>query len=219
MNQILFTNEKNLKNISFKNNKKYFIIFFIISLILFISFIAYLCFYIYNLTEKEKFAKKLVDSFDVTSLYSNNNSYSAIFTNTKTNLFSEPFVIGVIQIDKINLHYPILSYATEDSLKISPCRFAGPLPNEIGNLCIAGHNYIDNSFFAKINLLSIGDNIKIYDKNGFLLNYSITAKAEVNTSDLSYTSQNTNEKRIITLVTCNSIKDTRIIIVAENNFS
>ena len=40
----------------------------------------------------------------------------------------------ILKIDKIKLDYPILSEVSEDLLKIAPCRFAGPLPNNVGNL-------------------------------------------------------------------------------------
>ena len=31
------------------------------------------------------------------------------------------------------------------------------MPNEIGNLCIAGHNYVDYKFFSRVNELEKGD--------------------------------------------------------------
>ena len=58
-------------------------------------------------------------------------------------------------------------------LDISVCRFAGPMPNEIGNLCIAGHNYINNKLFGRLAELKIGDEITIYDLSGNSINYSI----------------------------------------------
>ena len=47
----------------------------------------------------------------------------------------------MIEIPSIDLHYPIISEISEDNLKIAPCKFYGSMPNEIGNLCIAAHNY------------------------------------------------------------------------------
>ena len=43
--------------------------------------------------------------------------------------------------------------SSDDLLDVSVCRFAGPMPNEIGNLCIAGHNYVNNNFFGTPTLL------------------------------------------------------------------
>ena len=72
-------------------------------------------------------------------------------------------VIGIIKIDSIKISYPILSKINDDLLKISPCRFYGPMPNQIGNLCIAAHNYNDNRFFSKLDKLQNNDIIYIYD--------------------------------------------------------
>ena len=123
-------------------------------------------------------------------------------------------VIGIIKIDSLKIDYPILSEVSDELLEIAPCRFAGPLPNEVGNLCIAGHNYIDNTFFAKISNLEQNDEILIYDLSGNCVRYIVSDKFEVDSSDLSCTSQDTQGKRFITLMTCNSLKGTRIIVRA-----
>ena len=88
------------------------------------------------------------------------------------------------------------------------------MPNEIGNLCIGGHNNIDNSFFGKIKQLNLGDEIKIYDLSGNYIKYKLYDKKEILNNDLSCTNQNTNGKKIITLVTCNTLKDTRVVYTA-----
>ena len=85
---------------------------------------------------------------------------------------------------------------------------------QIGNLCIAGHNYIDNTFFAKISSLEQGDQVDIYSNNGSHVSYIVADKKEVSSDDMSCTSQNTNGQRVVTLMTCNSVKQTRIIITA-----
>ena len=148
-----------------------------------------------------------------------NSSSSSIFNYNSTSgskgNSSDSFVIGIIKIDKIKLDYPILSDVSDELLKIAPCRFAGPLPNKIGNLCIAGHNYIDNTSFAQIVKLISGDTINIYGLDGKSVEYHVTEKKEVEGTDFSCTSQFTGGKRIVTLMTCNSIKQTRVIVRAE----
>ena len=148
-----------------------------------------------------------------------NSSSSSIFNYNSTSgskgNSSDSFVIGIIKIDKIKLDYPILSDVSDELLKIAPCRFAGPLPNKIGNLCIAGHNYIDNTSFAQIVKLTSGDTISIYGLDGKSVEYHVTEKKEVEGTDFSCTSQFTGGKRIVTLMTCNSIKQTRVIVRAE----
>ncbi len=150
------------------------------------------------------------DSSSSSSSIFNYNSTSGSKGNS-----SDSFVIGIIKIDKIKLDYPILSDVSDELLKIAPCRFAGPLPNKIGNLCIAGHNYIDNTSFAQIVKLTSGDTINIYGLDGKSVEYHVTEKKEVEGTDFSCTSQFTGGKRIVTLMTCNSIKQTRVIIRAE----
>lgn len=195
-------------------------LFFKIMLILAITglviFSVVLAIYIYDFLQKDKLSENLAKSFSISYLYSNNSSYSTSLNKNVNNYSnsSNPFVIGIIKIDKLKIDYPILSEVSDELLEIGPCRFAGPLPNEIGNLCIAGHNYIDNTFFAKISSLEPNDEILIYGINGDLVKYYVTEKREIESSDFSCTSQETYGKRKITLMTCNSIKQTRIIVTA-----
>ena len=133
--------KKNLK--SKKNNYK---MQFLVS-----SFIALLgCFvFLVNIIKshsQEKISKKLLNNYNLTTLYQTENSSLQSSTDV-------PFVIGIIKINKIDLNYPILSQTNDDLLKLSVCRFAGPMPNEVGNLCIVGHNYIDTRFFSRLNEL------------------------------------------------------------------
>lgn len=115
------------------------------------SFIAALgCFvFLVNIIKshsQEKISKKLLNNYNLTTLYQTENSSLQSSTDV-------PFVIGIIKINKIDLNYPILSQTNDDLLKLSVCRFAGPMPNEVGNLCIVGHNYIDTRFFSRLNEL------------------------------------------------------------------
>ena len=209
MNQIMICKKskaeysKKVKNIIF-NSMLYASISF--SLVLFF----YVAVYYYNLTQNEIISKKMLLSYNISSLYYSDNRYKTSYINN-----SEPLIIGTLEIPKINLKYPILSYSDEENLNISPCRFAGPLPNQIGNLCIAGHNNIDNSFFGRLYLLKIGDIIRIFDNKKNYKDYAIYTKYEIEKNNFECTSQDTFGKRIVTLMTCNSIKDTRIILKAE----
>lgn len=204
MNQILYQKYDKKRKNKILNAFK---IQFIISIILCFSLLFYLLFYFYNTKNMENFSSFLINNFNINKLYSNNYSVQKVNNDSIT--------IGVIEIEKIDIKYPILSHTTDDLLKISPCRFYGPLPNKIGNLCIAGHNYDDSRFFSKINLLKINDCIKIYDNYNNYILYYIYNKYEINKNDISCTSQNTNGKREITLITCNNFNDNRIIIKAK----
>ena len=125
------------------------------------------------------------------------------------------YTIGVINIPSINVNYPILSTYTDELLKIAPCKFHGPNPNEVGNLCIAGHNYKNSKFFSKVPTLELGDKIEITDLSGRMLTYTIYDKFIVNPDELECTSQLTNGKKEITFITCTNDNKQRHIIKAR----
>lgn len=180
------------------------------SIILFVCFLSILFGKFYKNARNEQLSKKLTESYSISTLYSQNSDYTPIFIEE-----TEPFVIGIIKIDKINLNYSILSMSNNDLLDISVCRFAGPMPNEVGNLCIAGHNYVDYKFFSRLNELQINDRISIFDLNGNKVDYKIYNKYEIKPSDTSCTFQDTDGLRVITLVTCNNVNGKRLVIHAK----
>lgn len=210
MNQILFNGKNNNINTSVtpNNNNLYKAIFLFSTFLLFIS-IIFLFIKLYRNSINEQILQKLNSSYSVSTLYSENVSLE------NTSSTSEPFVIGIIKIDKINVNYSILSVSNNKLLDISVCRFAGPMPNEIGNLCIAGHNYVDYKFFSRLNELNINDEITIFDLSGNSKNYYVYKKYEILPTDTSCTSQETNNLRIITLITCNNVNGKRLVIQAK----
>jgi len=129
--------------------------------------------------------------------------------------------IATINIPKINVQYPIIDgqtdseQETEALLKISPTKFWGADPNEVGNFCIVGHNYRNTKFFSKVPSLVTGDIIEITDATGKTLRYSVYDKSEVVPEDLSCTSQLTDGKKEITLITCTNDSKMRVIIKAR----
>lgn len=223
MNQILFNNidEKNL-NSPKKSNKKntIFKFQFIICSLVAISTTLYYLHYSYKNNEKENISKKLLDNFNIATLYKNTD-YTASKTNTENMYTSDGHsfsVIGLIEIKSIKLNYPIISTYNDELLKIAPCRFYGPMPNEVGNLCIAGHNYNSYKFFSKLKDLSNGDIVTIYDLSGNKIDYSIYKSYETDYNDLTCTNQDTNGKKEITLITCNNIKNKRRVIKATETY-
>lgn len=86
-----------------------------------------------------------------------------------------------------------------------------------GNLCIAGHNYASQKHFGKLTSLETNDIFQIYDLSGNELNYIIYEILEVSADDTSCTSQDTNGKKEVTLITCNTIRGTRIVVKAKEN--
>ena len=84
----------------------------------------------------------------------------------------------------------------------------------LGNICIAGHNYDNGTFFSDIPKLNIGDEIQLSLLDGIINTYTIYDKYETSSKDKSCTSQETNGNHEITLVTCNNFNGNRIIIKA-----
>lgn len=129
--------------------------------------------------------------------------------------------IATINISKINVKYPILDgetdseQETEALLKISPTKFWGANPNEVGNFCIVAHNYRNSRFFSKVPTLVNGDVVEITDLSGKTLRYSVYSKYEVVPEDLSCTSQITNGEKEITLITCTNDSKMRVIVKAR----
>lgn len=196
-----------------KERNKYFLQF-LFSFTFAIIFLLLLFYHFYKNNEKEQISKQLLKNYSLTTLYQD-NTYDAPEIEKTSTLIQNPFVIGMVRIEKIDLNYPILSKTDKELLKISLCRFAGPMPNEYGNLCIAGHNYVDNKFFSNLNKLNKNDLIEIYDLNGNKVVYSIFDKYEVDINDLSCTSQEVGNKRIVTLLTCNNVNGKRTVIHAN----
>lgn len=121
-------------------------------------------------------------------------------------------VIGRIQIDKINIDYPILDKTTADTLNISITKFCGSDINKPGNLILAGHHYNDGQLFGRLNELAPGDTVKLYDTTGSMQKYTITKCYTVEPTDLDPLDQETDGKQVITLITCCNKGKQRLII-------
>ena len=129
---------------------------------------------------------------------------------------TEYYTIGQINIPSINCTYPILNSDTDNYdtlLKIAPVKFHGANPNEIGNLCIVGHNYRSNQFFSNVPDLNEGDIIEITDTFGKTIQYEVYDKYITVNTDTSCTSQKTDGKREVTLITCTDASDEHRVIV------
>lgn len=167
MNQIIYPekihdNLINYKKDILKKKKtyKYLFLFSAISLMLFSS---YYIFSYFRILKKEDFSKKLLTVYDIQKLYNSTEPIDLPSIVSESGDIAD--ILGIIQIDKINLRYPILSKTTDEFLKISPCKFSGNNLNDYGNFCIAGHNYDNGDFFSDINTLKIDDIITIYNLN------------------------------------------------------
>ena len=73
MNQILVTNFNNkFNNKKEKEYKKTFKIQFIISIIITVFAICFFIYYLYSLKKSENFSKKIINNYNISTLYSSN---------------------------------------------------------------------------------------------------------------------------------------------------
>ena len=213
MNQILITNSKN-KTI---NKKKFFSIQLILSIIAILVFASLYIFYKIKLDKRENFSDSLIKNYNILKLYSSNDTLTSnkSVNNQTDNSSSNSLVIGLIEIPKLNLFYPIFSQLNDELLKVSPCRFYGEMPDKNSNLCIAGHNYDNDKFFSRIPSLNYGDEIIIHDNYGNNFSYTVVKNYEVKENDLSPVYDKISDSYELTLITCNNINNNRIIIKAK----
>ena len=130
-------------------------------------------------------------------------------TDAKGNQYD---IVGVVNIPKINCKYPILAETTDTLLKVSVCKFWGSNPNEVGNLCIVGHNYKNSKFFSKVPSMVVGDIVEITDLSGKTLKYQAYDIYTVDPSDTRCTSQLTQGKKEVTLITCTNDTKQRVVV-------
>ena len=212
MNQILETNLNDKKNKSYRKKTLFFLqlsfsLFFVIAISIFIFYNNF------NLSRKENYSNQVLENYNIARLYANlnNNIDSASNEIGSNQIFN---IIGIIEISKINLYYPVFSMYSDELLKISPCKFYGPLPGKSGNLCIAGHNYDNDKFFSKISSLSVNDEIIIYDNSNNKFSYFVSDIYEVSSDDLSPVYSYDKNNKQLTLITCNNFNNNRIVVKA-----
>ena len=119
---------------------------------------------------------------------------------------------AIFEYPKLGIKYPILTDDSEASLKISLCKFWGPSPNTEGNYVIVGHNYKSGKMFGKLYQAQNGDNVTLKDYSGNEVVYKIYDMYTVDPTDLGCTSQMTNGKRELTLITCTEYGQRRRVI-------
>lgn len=121
-------------------------------------------------------------------------------------------IIGKIEIPKLNVEKYILSETSTKSLKVSVTKVCGPEINEIGNFCIAGHNY--NKIFGKIKTLETNDKILLTDVYGDTITYQVYDVYKTSPKDVSCLNQDTQSEKELTLITCTAGATKRVIVKA-----
>ena len=124
-------------------------------------------------------------------------------------------VIAKLEIPQIKLETYILNNFSENTLNVSVTKFWGPNPNEIGNLCIAGHNFQNKNMFHNLKKLKVGDIFFISDNVIGRVEYEIYDIYKVFPENVNCLSQNTNGNKEVTLITCTYDSKKRIIVKAR----
>ena len=119
-----------------------------------------------------------------------------------------------LEIPKIELETYILKDFSKEILNISVTKFWGCKPNTIGNYCIAGHNFKNKNMFHNLKKLKRNDNLFIIDNKVGKVEYEVYDVYKVFPEDTSCLEQETNGKKEVTLITCTSDSEERIIIKA-----
>ena len=180
MNQILL-NKKTIKLKKWVYTLQFLIIFTVFILAIINQFFNY---YIDKYYEKS--LARTSKQYILTRLYKKaSNNLITIDNNTVS-------ILGKIEIPIINISYPIFNTCTDHLLKISVCKFYGPNLDEPGNICIAGHNFENGTFFSKLKYLNINDTINIYSSSGKIYHYTVYNIFEVSKNNNSFLSQETH---------------------------
>lgn len=124
-------------------------------------------------------------------------------------------VVAKLEIPKIQLETYILQNYSVEALNISVTKFWGANPNEIGNFCVAGHNFRNKNMFRNLKKLQTGDKLFISDNKIGNVEYEIYDIYKVKPEDVSCLTQETEGRREVTLITCTNDSKQRIIVKAR----
>lgn len=96
--------------------------------------------------------------------------------NVVTTKYKGYKVIANLKIDKLNIDTCVLDKYTKEAMEICITKFFGPNPNEVGNFCITGHNYITKNMFGYLYKLNTGDTFTLTDNHYGTVEYEIYDK-------------------------------------------
>jgi len=235
MNQILVSDKIYVTPDVIKKQKKYKRIF-TISLILVVFFFSY---YVYSESERNKseaISQDILEQINfgfgdttiqedtlVISLNEGNpdevasENFEDIVINPSANTYTTDAgvtytVDSILTIQSLGIKYPVLTETSDELLKISLNKFWGNGANKIGNYCIVGHNYKSGKMFGKLSKMQVGDTIELQDSSGKTITYSVYNKFIFDPTDVTCTSQLTNGKKEVTLITCINSGTQRLVV-------
>ena len=231
MNQILVT-EKIYVTEKLKRKKFFYKILFILSILVVVGLVSYSLYSEYKIRKDELISKEILENMfnansdntvvnqDTLVVALNDNveeislptleKFNVVYTTDKGTNYK---VDSILNIPSLGINYPVLSETSDELLKISLNKFWGGEPNTVGNYCIVGHNYDGKDIlFGKLSKIQNGDIVELEDKTGSILKYKVYNIFVVQPTDVACTSQLTNGKKEITLITCHDGGKTRLIV-------
>lgn len=124
-------------------------------------------------------------------------------------------VCAKLIIPEISLETNILAKYSEEALRNSVVKFWGVEPNNIGNFCIAGHNFKNKNMFSKLKKLKLGDRLFVIDAKIGRVEYEIFKIDTVSPEDVSCLKSITENEKEVTLITCTMDSKKRIVVKAK----
>ena len=146
----------------------------------------------------------------------NNDNMELVGGYITTSDGKKVYTEAILNIERLGINYPVLSETSDELLKKSINKFWGPNGvNEVGNYCIVGHNYKNKKMFARLSEIVDGDIVELTDVTGRTIKYSVYDRYIVDPTDVSCTSQLTNGRKDITLITCSNSGKQRLVVKAK----
>lgn len=196
---------------------------YIISIIILMTIISLM---IWLVIEKYQDTKIPVREQQITSIENNIEENTIIVSKQNTNKQKEYpkeeiiqeykgyDVCAKLEIPSIKLETYVLKNYSVQALNISVTKFWGANPNQIGNFCIAGHNFKNSNMFSNLKKLEIGEKIYVTDNDIGEVEYTIYNIEKVIPENVECLDQDTRNREV-TLITCTSDSSLRIIVQAK----
>lgn len=140
---------------------------------------------------------------------------TAIDTNVTVKTYQGYEMVATLKIPSLEIEYPVLAETSDKLMEISLNKYWGPNPNEVGNFCIIGHNYKSGKHFGKLKYVNIGDKVLLTDDADRTITYEVYETYIIDPYDTSCTSQLTDGKKEVTLITCTNAGKNRLVVKAR----
>lgn len=126
-------------------------------------------------------------------------------------------VCAKLIIPTISLETYVIEPYSMEALNVSVTKFWGANPNQIGNFCVAGHNFKNANMFRQLKKVKVGDMLTIIDHQIGKIQYKVQEIQTVVPEDVSCLTQETYGTRQVTLITCTNDSTKRIIVKAQES--